>query len=82
MPAHYTQAAMRHARYEQRPDGSYYGEIAGFPGDGVWALGQSLEDCHEGLVLALQSKVAVTLSQRKGDQLPTFDGIRADEAPP
>ena len=81
MPARYMAAAMRHAHYEQRADGTYYGEIAGFPNDGVWAIGPTLEDCQDRLVLALHAKVAVTLSKREGFRLPTFDGIRADSAP-
>ena len=81
MPTRYTQASMRQAHYEQRTDGTYYGEIAGFPGDGVWAIGRTAEDCQEGLVLAVQAKVAVTLSKRKGYQLPAFDGVRADSEP-
>ncbi len=79
MPARYTEAAMRHAHYEQRPDGSYYGEIAGFPGDGVWALGRTPADCQEGLELALLTNVTVALRKGKGAQLPTFDGVRPDD---
>ena len=41
----YVDAAMRKASYEILPNGSYYGEIAGF--QGVYAIAASMETCRE-----------------------------------
>ncbi|MBI5440041.1 MAG: hypothetical protein HY900_02390 [Deltaproteobacteria bacterium] len=52
----YLQAAMRRAKYEILPDdGTYYGELPGFPG--VFAGAATLEACREELEEVLE-KVA------------------------
>ena len=43
MPTRYEQAALRHARFEHLAPGTYYGEIPGFPGKGVWGM---RHPCH------------------------------------
>ena len=68
----YLQNAMRLARYELLPDGSYYGEIAGF--DGVWAQAETLEDCRNELQSALEDWLILGL--RMGHSLPEVAGIR------
>ncbi len=68
----YLQNAMRLARYELLPDGSYYGEISGF--DGVWAQAETLEDCRNELQSALEDWLILGL--RMGHSLPEVAGIR------
>ena len=68
----YLQNAMRLARYELLPDGSYYGEIPGF--DGVWAQAETLEDCRNELQSALEDWLILGL--RMGHSLPEVAGIR------
>ena len=76
----YHEAALQHARYRQWPDGSYFAYIAGFPGDGVWAVGATRAACAAALARALHRKVALLLDLRQGDLLPLFDGVRPDSA--
>ena len=67
----YLDAAMRRAKYEILPDGSYYGDIPGM--DGVWANAPTLEACREELASALEDWVVTGL--QLGHELPEVDGI-------
>jgi predicted RNase H-like HicB family nuclease len=63
---------MRHAHYELlEDDGSFHGEIAGFPG--VWARGPTLEACREELLEVLEG--CVVLGLQRGDELLRVDGL-------
>ncbi|HFE66963.1 MAG TPA: type II toxin-antitoxin system HicB family antitoxin [Chloroflexi bacterium] len=73
----YIQAAMRHAQYEILEDGSYYGEIPGFPG--VYANATDLESCREELQEILEGWIVLGL--RLGHSLPSVDGIQLDIEP-
>ncbi len=73
----YIQAAMRHAQYEILEDGSYYGEIPGFPG--VYANAADLESCREELQEVLEGWIVLGL--RLGHSLPAVDGIQLDVEP-
>ncbi len=55
----YIQSAMRHARYEILPEGTYYGEIPGF--QGVYANEPTLEACREALQEALEGWILLGL---------------------
>jgi predicted RNase H-like HicB family nuclease len=79
MPTLYEQAALRHARFEHLATGTYYGEIPGFPGKGVWGMGATPEACQAALQLALENAIAA-LRQYEGFRLPTFDGLSPDDA--
>lgn len=68
----YIHQAMRLAKYEILPDGSYYGEIPGF--DGLWAQAATLEDCREALQSALEDWLLLGL--RLGHPLPVVAGIQ------
>ncbi len=67
----YLEAAMRHAAYEQLPDGSWWGHIPGLKG--LWADGASLEDCRAELRSALEDWVLFSLNRQLG--VPAIDGI-------
>ena len=69
----YTQAALRHAKYEiLQDDGSYYGEIPECPG--VYANAEALEDCREQLREVLEEWVLSRVHRNLA--LPDIDGIR------
>ena len=68
----YIQAAMHRATYQiLSDDGSFYGEIPGFPG--VWANASTLENCREELQSALEDWILIRLADRQF--LPIVDGI-------
>lgn len=69
----YLQAAMRRATYEILPDdGSYYGEIPGFPG--VYASASTLEGCREELEEVLEEWILLRVSEHQ--PLPEIDGLQ------
>ena len=71
MLTNYVQAAMRKARYEILDDGTYYGEIPGFPG--VFANADTLEVCREQLQEVLEDWILLGL--RLGHHLPEVEGL-------
>ncbi|MFZ6019150.1 MAG: type II toxin-antitoxin system HicB family antitoxin [Chloroflexota bacterium] len=74
----YINQAMRLAKIERLPDGSYYGEIEGF--SGVWANANTLEECRNELQSVLEDWLVLGL--QLGHPLPEVNGIRIDEMPP
>jgi predicted RNase H-like HicB family nuclease len=70
----YIQAAMHKARYDILEDGTYYGEIPGFPG--VFANADTLETCREQLQEILEGWILLGL--RLGHQLPEVGGIKLE----
>ncbi len=72
MLTEYVDAAMKKARYEILvDDGSYYGEIPGFPG--VFANAANLEDCRRELREVLEDWILLGISRHS--PLPVIDGI-------
>lgn len=71
MLTEYIHTAMRRARYEILPDGTFYGEIPGF--QGVYANAGTLEGCREQLQEVLEGWIVLGL--RLGHSLPVVDGI-------
>lgn len=67
----YIEAAMGHAEYEKLEDGKYYGEIPLLKG--VWADGQTLEECRKTLTEVLEDWLILKL--RDNDVLPKIDEI-------
>ena len=68
----YTQAALRHAKYEILcDDGSFYGEISMC--NGVFANASTLEECREQLEEVLEEWILLRVY--KNLQLPVVDGI-------
>lgn len=69
----YLHAAMRRAKYEILPDdGSYYGEVPGFPG--VYADAQTLEACRDELEEVLEEWILFRVSEHL--PLPEVDGVQ------
>ncbi len=71
MLSQYLAAALGLAHFELLDDGSYYGEVVALPG--VWADGDTLEQCRQQLQEVLEDWVVLTL--RSGDPLPPLGGI-------
>jgi predicted RNase H-like HicB family nuclease len=67
----YLEAAMRHAEYEQLPDGSWWGNIPGFKG--LWAEGSSQEGCRTELRSALEDWMLFSLNRQL--VVPVLEGI-------
>ncbi|MFQ6031073.1 MAG: type II toxin-antitoxin system HicB family antitoxin [Dehalococcoidia bacterium] len=67
----YLTGAMRTAKYEILPDGTFYGEIPGF--QGVYANADTLESCREELQEVLEGWIILGL--RLGHSLPVVEGI-------
>lgn len=63
----YVCSAMAKARYQVLEDGSYYGDIFLCPG--VWATGDTVEDCRD----ALQEVLAEWLVSAYEDREPMMD---------
>jgi len=70
MFAEYVQAALRHATYEILEDGTYMATVAGL--QGVIAVGDTIEDCRDDLIGAIEGWVALGL--RLGHAIPPIDG--------
>jgi predicted RNase H-like HicB family nuclease len=63
----YIQAALEHARYEIIDDEEpYYGEVPELPG--VWASGNTLEECRRNLEEVIDEWIIIRL--RKGLEIP------------
>ncbi|MBI2842898.1 MAG: type II toxin-antitoxin system HicB family antitoxin [Armatimonadetes bacterium] len=71
----YVQAAMKHAHYEIMENGRYYGHIPAL--QGVWADGDTLEECRETLREVIEGWLIVGF--RHGDPVPVIDGIDLNE---
>ena len=67
----YIDEAMRRATYKILEDGTYYGEIAGFPG--VWASEATLEECRRVLQEVLEEWLLLKL--RDDEEVPTLGEI-------
>ena len=75
MLTEYIGHAMGHAHYEIMENKRFWGEIPGL--QGVWAEGETLEQCRETLREVLESWLLVGL--RKGHTIPAVDGIDLNE---
>ena len=73
----YIQTAMNQASYEILEDGTFYGEIAEFPG--VYANAETLEACRELLQEVLEGWMILGL--RLQHQLPVIDNIDLNSQP-
>ncbi len=71
MLTEYINAAMDQATYTLLADGTYFGEIPGFPG--VWANAETREACADELQEVLEDWVLLAL--RQGHSLPVVDDI-------
>ena len=68
----YLQKAMQTANYEiLEEEEGFYGSISG--ANGVWATGNTLEECRQELLEVLEEWVLIGVAM--GHQLPEFDGV-------
>ena len=68
----YCQKAIERAAYKN--DGSWFAEIPGF--QGVWANGDSVEQCRNELVTVLEEWLL--LKVRDGDSVPDVAGLKVE----
>lgn len=69
----YIDTAMRQARYELiQDDEPYYGEVPELPG--VWATGQTLEECRQNLLEAVDGWLLFQID--RGMPIPPFGDIQ------
>jgi len=67
----YCQKVIEKAEYKKLEDGTWFAEIEGFKG--VWANGQSVEECRKELITVLEEWIVFKL--RDKDYIPEVDGI-------
>ncbi len=67
----YCQKVIGKAEYKKLEDGTWFAEIEGFKG--VWANGQSVEECRKELITVLEEWIVFKL--RDKDYIPEVDGI-------
>ena len=70
----YCQKAIERAEYKELDDGSWFAEIPGF--QGVWANGESVEQCRNELVTVLEEWLL--LKVRDGDLIPDVEGLKVE----
>jgi len=70
----YCQKAIERAEYKKLADGSWFAEIPGF--QGVWANGDSVEQCRNELVTVLEEWLL--LKVRDGDSVPDVAGMKVE----
>lgn len=72
MIQNYLQQAMATATYEFLEEEGFYGSIPGAVG--VWAIGETLEECRQELLEVLEEWVLIGIA--RGDELPAFDDVQ------
>ena len=71
MITEYCHKAIEKAEYRKREDGKWFAELPGFKG--VWANGNSVEECRKELLDVLEEWLVLKL--RDKDPIPTVDGL-------
>ncbi|HOK54190.1 MAG TPA: type II toxin-antitoxin system HicB family antitoxin [Armatimonadota bacterium] len=71
MLTEYIKAAMKRAHYEKMENGRYWGEIPEL--QGLWADGDTLEECRQTLQECLEEWLIVGL--RNNENIPVLDDI-------
>ena len=71
----YIAAALARAEYEviDNPE-PYYAHVPGL--EGVWATGETFEDCRKALIETIEEWIAIRL--RHGLRIPSIDGNAID----
>jgi predicted RNase H-like HicB family nuclease len=75
MLTEYIAKAMDKAVYERLSDGGWYGEIP--PCRGVWATGETKEECARALQEVLEGWLVLKLRDNDPD-IPVIDGVSLD----
>lgn len=71
MLTEYIQRAMAHAAYETMENSRYFATIPGLKG--LWADGDTPEDCRQNLIETLEDWIFVSL--KEGLPIPAIDGV-------
>ena len=74
MITEYCQKAIEKAEYKKLGDGTWFAEIPGFRG--VWANGDSVEECRNELMPVLEEWLL--LKVRDGDPIPHVAGLKIE----
>jgi len=74
MITEYCQKAIEKAEYKKLGDGTWFAEIPGFRG--VWANGDSVEECRNELITVLEEWLL--LKVRDGDSIPHVAGLKIE----
>jgi predicted RNase H-like HicB family nuclease len=67
----YCQKAVEKAQYKKLEDDTWFAEVPEC--QGVWANGNTVEECRKELITVLEEWVVLKL--RDGDPVPTIDGL-------
>jgi predicted RNase H-like HicB family nuclease len=67
----YIQNALKDSKYKMLEDGTWFVEIPGF--EGVWANGNTVEDCRLELIEVLEEWLILKL--KDDDPVPVVNGI-------
>ena len=70
----YCKKVIERDEYKKLVDGSWFAEIPGF--QGVWANGDSVEQCRNELVTVLEEWLL--LKVRDGDSVPEVAGLKVE----
>jgi len=66
----YIQKAISKAQYKPLDDGTWFAEVPGFRG--IWANGNSIEECRQELMEVLEEWLILKIRDR--DPIPEIDG--------
>jgi len=70
----YCEKAIDSAEYKKLEDGNWFAEIPGF--QGVWANGNTVEECRRGLISVLEEWLILKL--RDADLIPEINGLKIE----
>jgi predicted RNase H-like HicB family nuclease len=70
----YCHKAIGKAEYRKLEDGTWFAEIPGFKG--VWANGDSVEECRKELINVLEEWLVIKLWDK--NPIPTVDGLKIE----
>jgi predicted RNase H-like HicB family nuclease len=70
----YCDKAMDKAEYKKLEDGSWFAEISGF--QGVWANGNTVEECRRELITVLEEWLILKLRDR--EPIPQVNGLNLE----
>ncbi|MBM3326966.1 MAG: type II toxin-antitoxin system HicB family antitoxin [Calditrichaeota bacterium] len=71
MLSDYIQAALNHSSYELMKNGRFFASVEGLKG--LWADGDTLEECRRNLIDTLEDWLFISLSEKI--PIPTIDNI-------
>jgi len=70
----YCEKTIERAEYKKLKDGTWFAEIPGF--QGVWANGDTVEECRKELISVLEEWLVLKLRDR--DFIPEINGLKLE----